>query len=125
MQTRLGRRLLAPLLIVAMLAACSAREKNPYLNIEDAPLTRATLHTVTLVSAGPGAAEARRRDGYTLLSLPPNYPAAMRVEAARAGAERDALRQPQTRSTLPGFMMPFGSRAFLMARISSSSAAGA
>jgi len=82
MQKSCFRRAFAPLLVAAMLAACSGAKDNPYLNIADAPLTRATLHTVTLVTASADLAATLQGQGYTLLAFPSNYPGALRVESA-------------------------------------------
>jgi len=86
MQKSSFRRALAPTLatttIAAMLAACSGSKNNPYLNIADPPLTRATLHTVTLVTGNPDLAATMQGQGYTALTFPSNYPGAVRVESA-------------------------------------------
>ena len=79
-------RAIAPVLAAtsaaAMLAACSGSKDNPYLNIADPPLTRATLHTVTLVTSNPALAATLQGQGYTALTFPSNYPGAVRVESA-------------------------------------------
>jgi hypothetical protein len=81
MQTRHFRRALAPLAVAAMLAACSRPADNPYSKLQNPPLVRASLHTVTLVSDDPGFNDQLQKDGYTLVPLVSNYPASIPVEA--------------------------------------------
>src|SRR5688572_8030407 len=61
---------------------CSRTADNPYARIQNAPLVKATLHTVTVIS--PDAAQAGRLDaaGYTHAPLPSNYPLSVEAEAA-------------------------------------------
>ena len=68
--------------MLAALAGCSGRTDNPYARIPDAPLVKATLHTVTVVS--PDAAQAGRLEaaGYSHTPLPSNYPLSAEAEAA-------------------------------------------
>ena len=86
MQKDCFRRAFAPsfvtTLAAAMLAACSGAKDNPYLNIADPPLTRATLHTVTLITANADLAAVMQGQGYTQLNFSSNYPGAVRVESA-------------------------------------------
>jgi hypothetical protein len=61
---------------------CSRPIDNPYARIPNAPLVKATLHTVTVAS--PDAAQAERLDaaGYAHAPLPSNYPLSVEAEAA-------------------------------------------
>lgn len=61
---------------------CSRPADNPYARIQNPPLVKATLHTVTVIS--PDAAQSGRLDaaGYTHAPLPPNYPLSVEAEAA-------------------------------------------
>jgi hypothetical protein len=61
---------------------CSRPTDNPYARIQNAPLVKATLHTVTVAS--PDAAVAERLDaaGYEHAALPSNYPLSVEAEAA-------------------------------------------
>jgi hypothetical protein len=63
------------------LTGCYRPTDNPYARIRNAPLVKATLHTVTVAS--PDAAQAQRLDaaGYTYAPLP-NYPLSVEAEAA-------------------------------------------
>jgi hypothetical protein len=63
-----------------LLAACSTAD-NPYAKLADAPLIPAKLHTVSLVTDSPALFERLSRSGYTVLPLPSNYQAAVRVQA--------------------------------------------
>src|SRR5688572_2848559 len=61
---------------------CSRPTDNPYARMQNAPLVKATLHTVTLAS--PDAAQAGRLEaaGYAHAPLPSNYPLSVEAEAA-------------------------------------------
>lgn len=65
-----------------VLAGCSGPVDNPYARIQNPPLVKATLHTVTVVS--PDAAQAGRFEaaGYSRAPLPSNYPLSAEAEAA-------------------------------------------
>jgi hypothetical protein len=80
MQTR---NVFRPLLAITVLLAggCGGGE-HPYGKLQDPPLVHARLHVVTLVSDAAAVDEQIRQAGYTLLSLPPNYPQADAVQAA-------------------------------------------
>jgi hypothetical protein len=82
MRTNSFLRAIAPLMLVGLLAGCSRSADDPYSAIEDAPLVRARLHTVTLASADAGVVDRIRQDGYSPVPPHPNYPGAVRVEAA-------------------------------------------
>ena len=73
-----ARRVFLPAIV--LLAGCS-NANNPYAKIEDGPLTRGILHTVTLVTDGPALAGQIQQSGYAPLALAPNYQAAIRVES--------------------------------------------
>jgi hypothetical protein len=64
------------------LAGCSGSAVNPYARIPDAPLVKATLHTVTLVSPDAAQAERLAAAGYTRAPVPSNYPLSSEGEAA-------------------------------------------
>jgi len=81
MQTNSFLRALAGLAATACLAACAPAD-NPYASIKDPPLVRATLHTVTLVSADAVLADQLHQDGFLTMAPVPNYPGAVRVESA-------------------------------------------
>ena len=68
--------------LLLTLTGCSRPTDNPYARIPKAPLVKATLHTVTVIS--PDAAQAGRLDaaGYTHAPLPSNYPLSAEAEAA-------------------------------------------
>jgi hypothetical protein len=102
MQTISFLRALVPLACAVLLAACSAAADNPYARIKDAPLVRASLHTVTLVSADAAVVGRVRQDGYSPLPPAPNYPGAVRVEAALWKVPEDVASQPLV------FMAPRG-----------------
>lgn len=68
--------------LLVTLAGCQRATENPYARIQNAPLVKATLRTVTVVS--PDAAQAARFDaaGYARATLPSNYPLSAEAEAA-------------------------------------------
>jgi hypothetical protein len=74
-------RVFAVSLLIAF-SGCSRPTDNPYARIRNAPLVKATLHTVTVAS--PDAAQAERLDaaGYSHAPLPSNYPLSVEAEAA-------------------------------------------
>jgi catechol 2,3-dioxygenase-like lactoylglutathione lyase family enzyme len=78
--SRLGRVLVV--LALAASASCSGTADNPYAAIKDAPLVKATLHTVTLVTDSPAVAEELQVKGYTALRFSSNYPASDAVESS-------------------------------------------
>jgi hypothetical protein len=78
MQTNAFLRAFAALVAAGGLAACSSAD-NPYASIEDPPLLKATLHTLTFQVAD---ASAIQDHGFTRLPPGTNYPGAARVEAA-------------------------------------------
>jgi hypothetical protein len=83
MQPTLLCRVFAALVLAGSLVNCSRPAENPYAGIQNPPLVRATLHTVTVVT--PDAALAVRLDGagYMHTVFPSNYPSpAVTVEAA-------------------------------------------
>jgi hypothetical protein len=75
-------RVFAVSFLIGLAAGCSRPTDNPYARIQNAPLVKATLHTVTVAS--PDAAQAQRLDaaGYTHAPLPSNYPLSVEAEAA-------------------------------------------
>lgn len=68
--------------LLAALAGCSRSADNPYVRIQDAPLAKATLHTVTVASPDAAQAERLAAAGYTHTALPSNYPLSVEAEAA-------------------------------------------
>ena len=69
------------LLVLLLLAACS-ETSDPWSRIQNPPLIPATLHTVTIAGDSARAQVQARGAGYSPLTLQPNYPPAMRVEAS-------------------------------------------
>lgn len=69
------------LLVLLLLTACSD-STDPWSRIQDPPLVRGKLHTITIAGDSAPAQEQARAAGYLPLTLPPNYPAASRVEAS-------------------------------------------
>ena len=92
----------AGLLSSGLLAGCSPGADNPYAAIKGAPLVRATAHTVTLVSAEATLVDRLRQDGYAPMPAAPNYPGAVRVEAALWKVPEDVAANPLV------FMAPNG-----------------
>jgi len=80
MQTSPAGRVLAVLLL-ASLTSCSRTADNPYAAIKDPPLLQARLHTVTLVTDGPGVAESLQVKGYQPMPFASNYPVSNTVES--------------------------------------------
>ena len=68
--------------LVFMLAGCYRPTDNPYARIPNAPLVRAILKTVTVVSPDAALAERLSAAGYTHTPLPSNYPLSVEAEAA-------------------------------------------
>jgi hypothetical protein len=58
--------------LLASLVGCSSAN-DPYANIKDPPIVQGNLHTVTLVSADPTAADQLQKGGYAPQPFPPNY----------------------------------------------------
>jgi hypothetical protein len=81
MHTEILCRAVVALQFTVMLSACSRPADNPYSKIQDAPLVRASLHTVTVTSPEPALVDALQKQGFSLASLASNYPASVRVEA--------------------------------------------
>jgi len=81
MQTSRNGRVLAALLLV-LLTSCSRTSDNPYVDVKDPPLLQARLHTVTLVTDGPGVAESLQVKGYAPVQFPSNYPISNEVESS-------------------------------------------
>ena len=87
MQTISFLRVVAPLVGAGLLACgglmgCAPRVDNPYAAIKDAPLVKATPHTVTLATTDPALGDRLREDGYAPMPSVPNYPGSVRVQAA-------------------------------------------
>jgi len=80
MQTSHLVRVLAALALVA-LTSCGRTSDNPYAAIKDPPLLQARLHTVTLVTDGPGVAESLQVKGYAPIQFASNYPVSNEVES--------------------------------------------
>jgi hypothetical protein len=83
-----GRTFVAAILAI-LAAACSPPVDNPYTRIADAPLTRATLHAVTLVTTDDNLVNVLGSQGYTRLQFQANYPGAHRVHAALWGVPEE------------------------------------
>ncbi|MBC8026477.1 MAG: hypothetical protein H7Y89_10820 [Steroidobacteraceae bacterium] len=69
------------LLVLLALTGCSD-SGDPWVSLPNPPLTQGRLHTVTLAGDSARAQEQARGAGYSPLLLPPNYPAALRVETS-------------------------------------------
>jgi hypothetical protein len=87
MQTISFLRVVVPLVGAGLMAftsmtGCSPRVDNPYATIKDAPLVRATPHTVTLVGSDAALVDRLRQDGYAPMPSVPNYPGSVRVQAS-------------------------------------------
>ena len=76
------RRLTLVLTLLLVAAARSRTADNPYARLEDPPLVKATLHTVTLVSDSEAAVATITGAGFSEAPLPPNYQRADQVEAS-------------------------------------------
>ena len=70
-----------PVLLLALAVSACGTADNPYAKFADPPLVQAKLHTVTLASDTGAIAEQVRQEGFTAVTLPPNYPQADSVEA--------------------------------------------
>jgi hypothetical protein len=81
MQTLNVRRFIGAACLTILLAACSGHANNPYSNFKDAPLLKARLNTVTVVSDDAGLAAALQQQGYTPMTFTTNYPGSIQVEA--------------------------------------------
>ncbi len=71
-----------PGLLLALAGTACGTADNPYAKFADAPLVRATLHTVTLASDTDAIGDVVRQAGYSPATFPPNYPQADSVEAS-------------------------------------------
>ncbi|HEU5135251.1 MAG TPA: hypothetical protein VFU13_08925 [Steroidobacteraceae bacterium] len=89
MQTSHPGRVLAAFLLAA-LASCS-RSQNPFTDVKDPPLLEARLHTVTLVTDGPGVGESLQAKGYQPVPFASNYPVSNEVESAMWGVPLRAV----------------------------------
>jgi len=82
MQTQIFRRamraLATPAVLATLLAACS-NANDPYERIQDPPLVRGRLHTITLSSDDPRLADELQKAGYRFTPFSPNYPRADEV----------------------------------------------
>jgi len=81
MQTSHPGRVIAAFLFV-VLTSCGRTSDNPYVDVKDPPLLQARLHTVTLVTDGPGVAESLQVKGYAPVQFPSNYPISNEVESS-------------------------------------------
>ncbi len=67
--------------IAVVLVACGSTD-NPYSKIGNPPLVQGSLHTITLVSDTEATAKEIVDDGFTAVTLRPNYQQANAVEAS-------------------------------------------
>jgi hypothetical protein len=93
MQTKSFLRTLAAVAAIGFLAGCSSAD-NPYAAIKDPPLIEARLHTVTLQAADDAVIGQRVEQGFTRMPAAPNYPGAVRVEAALWKVPEDVAAAP-------------------------------
>jgi hypothetical protein len=91
MQTLNIRRLIGAACVTILLAACSREANNPYANFKDAPLLKARLNSVTLVSDDAGLAATLAKQGYTPMNFTANYPGSIQVEALLWGVPESAV----------------------------------
>ena len=81
MQTSFSRRVLATLLLSA-LVSCSGTKDNPYAAIKNPPMVKARLQTVTLATDGATVAEQLQVKGYAPITFASNYPVSNSVESS-------------------------------------------
>ena len=93
MQTINFRRVLAGLILVCSLAACSGSAENPYLSLKDPPLAAGKLHTVTLVTeVSPFSMKSGRPVVAVYVAVPATAAADHAASTAVVAARTAALR---------------------------------
>lgn len=118
MQARKFRRWLGHISAVcvsSLLVACGTAD-NPYAKIQDPPLVQGSLHVITLAADTDSPAREIADEGFTPVTLPPNYQQATVVEASIWGVPEPVaaairhFKAPPGKADLRLLVMPLAAR---------------